>query len=109
MKMMKVYLKKTKLAFIFVPVSRLTYMKGRTAGCWGDGRTDLHMYVGMVDDVMAIKPNFLTWMGYQYFLSYGAPRTRALSSAIDTNVESSCFGFCLGFFAFVWLFLGLSF
>ena len=33
---------------------------------------DVRMYVGMVDDVMAIKPNFLALMGYQYFLSYGA-------------------------------------
>ena len=41
----------------------LAYMKGRT-----DGRT--------VDDVMAIKPNFLASMGYQYFLSYGALRVR---------------------------------
>ena len=38
-------------------------MKGRT-----DGPT--------VDDVMAIKPNFPASMGYQYFLSYGAPRAR---------------------------------
>ena len=34
-----------------------------------DGRT--------VDDVMAIKPNFLSSMGYHYFLSYGAPRARS--------------------------------
>ena len=34
-----------------------------------DGRT--------FDDVMAIKPNFLASMGYQYFLSHGAPRARA--------------------------------
>ena len=27
----------------------------------------------MVHDVMAIKPNFLASMGYQYFVSYGAP------------------------------------
>ena len=33
-----------------------------------DGQT----YVRTVDDVMAIKPNFLASMGYQYFLSYGA-------------------------------------
>ena len=32
------------------------------------------MYVQMVDDVMAIKPNSRASMGYQYFLSYGAPR-----------------------------------
>ena len=37
----------------------LAYMKG-----WTDVRTDVH-------DVMAIKPNFLTSMGYQYFLNYG--------------------------------------
>ena len=45
----------------------LAYMKGRT-----DVRTDVH-------DVMAIKPNFLT-----YFLNYGAPHARgpARSSAI---------------------------
>jgi len=36
------------------------------------GRTD----VRTVDDVMAIKPNFLASMGYQYFLSYGAPRAQ---------------------------------
>ena len=34
-----------------------------------DVRTDVH-------DVMAIKPNFLASMGYQYFLNYGAPRAR---------------------------------
>ena len=38
------------------------------------------LYVRTVDDVMAIKPNFLASMGYQYFLSYGAPRTRARQS-----------------------------
>ena len=43
----------------------LAYMKG-----WTDVRTDVH-------DVMAIKPNFLTSMGYQYFLNYGAPHARA--------------------------------
>ena len=29
------------------------------------------------NDVMAILPNFLPSMGYQYFLSYGAPHARA--------------------------------
>ena len=38
----------------------LAYMKGQT-----DVRTE--------NDVMAILPNFLPSMGYQYFLSYGAP------------------------------------
>ena len=31
------------------------------------------------NDVMAILPNFLPSMGYQYFLSYGAPRARAFT------------------------------
>ena len=44
---------------------RLAYMKGRA-----DVRCT---YVRTVDDVMAIKPNFIASMGYQYFLSYGAP------------------------------------
>jgi len=35
-----------------------------------------------VDDVIAIKPNFLASMGYQYLLSYGAPRARPFGSAI---------------------------
>ena len=47
----------------------LAYMKGRT-----DVRTDVH-------DVMAIKPNFLTSMGYHILLSMvlraGAPLARA--------------------------------
>ena len=35
-----------------------------------DGRTDVRMYVRTdVHDVMAIKPNFLTSMGYHIFLS----------------------------------------
>ena len=39
----------------------LAYMKGRT---------DVRMYVRTaVHDVMAIKPNFLTSMGYHIFLS----------------------------------------
>ena len=32
------------------------------------------------NDVMAILPNFLPSMGYQYFLSYGSPRTRAFGA-----------------------------
>ena len=48
-----------------------------------DGGTYVRTYVGTVDDVMAIKPNFLALMGYQYFLSYGAPRAR--SSAIRSK------------------------
>ena len=46
----------------------LAYMKG-----WTDVRTDVH-------DVMAIKPNFLVSMAYQYFLSYGAPGERAFGA-----------------------------
>ena len=37
-----------------------------------DGRTDLRTYYVVrtdVDDVMAIKPNFLTSMGYHIFLT----------------------------------------
>ena len=41
----------------------LAYMKGRTE-----------------NDVMAILPNFLPSMGYQYFLSYGGPRGRAFGA-----------------------------
>ena len=40
-------------------------------------RTYVGTYVRKVDDVMAIKPNFLASMGYQYFLSYGALRARS--------------------------------
>ena len=45
-----------------------------------DGRT----YVRTENDVMAILPNFLPSMGYQYFLSYGAPRAR-LQRALSKN------------------------
>ena len=38
-----------------------------------DERTNVRTYEHTFDDVMAIKPNFLTSMGYQYFLRYGAP------------------------------------
>ena len=44
-----------------------------------DGRT--------IDDVMTIKPNFLAAMGYQHFLSYGAPRARAFGAyGIETKI-----------------------
>ena len=56
-----------------------------------DGRTYVHMdvrtYVGMVDDVKAIKPNFLALMGYQYFLSYSSWCTQ--SSAIISALKTS--------------------
>ena len=55
-----------------------------------DGRTDVRMYVRTlyvrtdVHDVMAIKPNFLTSMGYHIFLSMvlrarGAPLSSSSS------------------------------
>ena len=53
-----------------------------------DGRTDVRTYVRTlyvrtdVHDVMAIKPNFLTSMGYHIFLSMVL---RARSSAITCN------------------------
>ena len=53
-------------------------MKGRT-----DVRTYVRTYVVRtdVDDVMAVKPNFLTSMGYHIFLTMvlreGAPSARA--------------------------------
>ena len=47
----------------------LAYMKGRT-----DVRTDIH-------DVTAIKPNFLTSMGYHIFLTM-VLRARALTFAV---------------------------
>ena len=55
----------------------LAYMKGRT-----DVRTYVRRYVRTdVHDVMAIKPNFLTSMGYHIFLSMvlraRAPSARA--------------------------------
>ena len=50
-----------------------------------DGRT----YVWTIDDVMAIKPNFLAAMGYQYFLSYGARRARS-------SAKKETFAFLLG-------------
>ena len=65
-------------------------MKGRT-----EGRTDVRTYVVRtdVDDVMAIKPNFLTSMGYHIFLTMvlraraqgarGAP----LKWTIDQNMD----------------------
>ena len=53
----------------------LAYMKGRT-----DVRTE--------NDVMAILPNFLPSMGYQYFLSYGAPRARAFAFMISWGMVS---------------------
>ena len=51
-----------------------------------DGRTDVY-------DVMAIKPNFLTSMGYHIFLNYGASRARAKGArgAPLSIVSDSCF------------------
>ena len=66
-------------------VSRLTYMKG------ANGRMYVRTYVRTVDDVMAIKPNFLASMGYQYFLSYGARRARGPLSYIWIYIASSTY------------------
>ena len=61
----------------------LAYMKGRT---------DVHMYVRTlyvrtdVHDVMAIKPNFLTSMGYHIFLSM-VLRARAPSARAELRYE----------------------
>ena len=57
----------------------LAYMKGRT-----DVRCT---YVRTVDDVMAIKPNFLASMGYQYFLRYGALRARLWRSVANLKTK----------------------
>ena len=48
------------------------------------GRTDIRTYVVRtdVDDVMAIKPNFLTSMGYHIFLSM-VLRARASSARAE--------------------------
>ena len=56
---------------------------GRTYGRTLYVRTDVH-------DVMAIKPNFLASMGYQYFLSYGAPRERAFGARGAPLSISAC-------------------
>ena len=56
-------------------VVTLAYMKGRT-----DVRTE--------NDVMAILPNFLSSMGYQYLLSYGAPRARAFGARAAPLLKS---------------------
>ena len=42
------------------------------------------------NDVMAILPNFLPSMGYQYFLSYGAPRARVFGARGAPLQEVSC-------------------
>ena len=56
----------------------LAYMKGRTYV-----RTDVH-------DVMAIKPNFLTSMGYHIFLSM-VLRARAPSARAELRYELAGF------------------
>ena len=55
-------------------------MKGRT-----DGRTDVRTDV---DDVMAIKPSFLTSMGYHIFLTM-VLRARALSARAELRYYNS--------------------
>ena len=57
-----------------------------------DGRTDVRTYVRTyvvrtdVDDVMAIKPNFLTSMGYHIFLSM-VLRARAPSARAELRYK----------------------
>ena len=59
-----------------------------------DGRTDVRMYVHTlyvrtdVHDVMAIKPNFLTSMGYHIFLSL-VLRARAPSARAELRYHGS--------------------
>ena len=54
---------------------------------WRGGRTDVHTYVRTdVHDVMAIKPNFLTSMGYHIFLAMVLHVWRTRSSAIVLTV-----------------------
>ena len=50
-----------------------------------DGRTDVRMYTD-VHDVMAIKPNFLTLMGYHIFLSM-VLRARATSARVELRYK----------------------
>ena len=52
------------------------------------GRTDVRAYVVRtdVDDVMAIKPNFLTSMGYHIFLTM-VLRARAPSARAELRYE----------------------
>ena len=65
-------------------VVTLAYMKGRT-----DVRTD--------NEVMAILPNFLPPMGYQYFLSYGAAGARAFGArGAPLICSSNSARYCLG-------------
>ena len=57
-----------------------------------DGRTDVRTYVVRTDvhDVMAIKPNFLTSMGYHIFLTM-VLRARARSAKKSNFVYESEF------------------
>ena len=51
-----------------------------------DGRTDVRTYVRTdVDDVMAIKPNFLTSMGYHPLLFMGNKNDLACSTLPDSR------------------------
>ena len=65
----------------------LAYMKGRT-----DVRTYVRMYVRTlyvrtdVHDVMAIKPNFLTSMGYHIFLSM-VLRARSSATKVTKSIK----------------------
>ena len=71
----------------------LAYMKGRT-----DVRTYVRMYVRTLyvrtdfHDVMAIKPNFLTSMGYHIFLSM-VLRARAPSARAELRYNLDFFSY----------------
>ena len=57
-----------------------------------DGRTDVRTYVRTdVDDVMAIKPNFLTSMGYHIFLTM-VLRARAPSARAELRYDFESIG-----------------
>ena len=60
-------------------LATLAYMKGWTYVRTYE-RTEVH-------DVMAIKPNFLTWMGYHIFLTM-VLRARAHSARADTYIHT---------------------
>ena len=72
----------------------LAYMKGRTDVRMYVRTLYVRMYVRTdVHDVMAIKPNFLTSMGYHIFLSMVL---RARSSAIIYTVCAAPVNLCPG-------------
>ena len=59
-----------------------------------DGRRDVRAYVVRtdVDDVMAIRPNFLTSMGYHIFLTVVLPSARLRRARSSATISEKCFG-----------------